>query len=111
MIVTGGHVYSLTGKGVLYCWRASDGEERWSKRLRGPVSASPVFAGGHIYWANELGTLYVFKANPEKAELVAENQLDDESFASPAIVDSRIYLRTAKTVSGKRQEYLTCLGK
>jgi outer membrane protein assembly factor BamB len=111
MMVTGGHVYALTGNGVLFCWNAADGEERWTKRLRGPVSASPVLAGGHIYWANELGMLYVFQANGEKCELVAENQLDDESFASPAIVDGRIYLRTAKHAGGKRQEYLTCIGK
>lgn len=110
MITTGGYLYALTDGGVLYCWRGSDGEEMWKQRLKGPVSSSPVLAGGHIYWANELGTHYVFKPNPEKLELVAENQLGRESFASPAIVGGRIYHRTAVQEGGKRQEYLYCLG-
>lgn len=111
MMVTVGHVYALTDNGVLFCWRASDGKEMWSKRLKGPISASPVLAGGHIYWANELGTMFVFKPNPEKFELVSENQLDHEAFASPAVVGSQIFLRTAGTTGGKRQEYLYCIGQ
>ena len=111
MIVHQGFVYGLTDSGVLYCWQATDGKEMWSQRLRGPISSSPVLAGGNIYWANEQGTMYVFKPNPNKFELVAENKLDDEGFASPAIVGSQIFWRTAKMVNGKRQELLYCIGK
>lgn len=111
LLVTGGYVYGLTDGGVLYCWRGSDGEEMWKQRLKGPVSSSPVLAGGHIYWANELGTHYVFKPNPEKLELVAENQLGSESFATPTIVGGQIFHRTATRQGGKRQEWLYCLGK
>ena len=110
MLVTGGHLYALTDQGILFCWRGSDGEEMWKKRLKGPVSSSPVLAGGHIYWANELGTHYVFKPNPQELELVAENQLGRESFASPAIVGGQIFHRTANQAGGKRQEWLYCLG-
>ena len=47
MITVDGHLYALTGKGVLYCWRGIDGQEMWNARLQGLVSASPVLAGGH----------------------------------------------------------------
>lgn len=107
MIATGGHLYALTDDGVAYCWRGSDGEETWNKRLRGPVSASPVLAGGNIYCADEMGTFYVFKANPEKFDLVSRNQLLDDSFASPAISGSQLFLRVA--TRGKREEFLYCL--
>jgi outer membrane protein assembly factor BamB len=107
MIATGGHLYALTDDGVAYCWRGSDGEELWNKRLRGPVSASPVLAGGNIYCADEMGTFYVFKANPEKFELVSRNQLLDDSFASPAISGNQLFLRVA--TRGKREEFLYCL--
>ncbi|OYW17538.1 MAG: dehydrogenase [Planctomycetales bacterium 12-60-4] len=110
MIVVEGYVYGLTDNGVLYCWRGTDGKEMWKERLKGPVSASPVLAGGHIYWANELGTLYVFRPNPEKFDLVAENQIENESFASPAISGGQIFLRVASTNGRSRQETLYCFG-
>lgn len=103
-----GHVYGLTDQGVLYCWNGRTGKEMWRERLAGPVSASPVLAGGHIYWANELGTLYVFKPNPQKFELVAENQIGNDAFPSPAICGGQIFLRVAQRDGNQRQEYLCC---
>lgn len=111
MMAVNGHLYALTGNGVLYCWRGSDGQEMWKQRLKGPVSASPVFAGGHIYWANEGGTLYVFKPNPMKLEIVAENVIGSSAFASPAVSGNALLLRVGEAEGGKLQEYLYCFGK
>ena len=111
MLAYEGYVYALTGNGILFCWRGTDGKQMWMQRLQGPVSSSPVLAGGHIYQANERGVCYVFKPNPDKFEPVAENQLGDEAFPSPAIIGNRIFIRTA-TGSGKgRKEFLYCLGQ
>jgi outer membrane protein assembly factor BamB len=110
MVAQGGYLYALTDNGGLFCFRGRDGREMWRQRLQGPVSASPVLANGLIYWANERGTLYVFRANPDKFEPIAENQLGDESFASPAVVGNRVYLRTATGHGASRQEHLYCLG-
>jgi outer membrane protein assembly factor BamB len=106
-----GYVYAFTGPGIVFCWRASDGREMWRQRLKGPVSASPVVASDNIYWANELGTLYVFKANPDKFEPVAENQVGTDSFPSPAISGGQIFLRVGDSSGGMRQEYLYCFGQ
>lgn len=103
-----GYVYAFTDKGVLFCWRVSDGQQMWVERLKGPVSASPVLAGGNIYWANELGTLYVFRANPQAFELVAENHVGSDSFASPAICGGQIFLRVGQGSAEERQEFLYC---
>lgn len=111
LLAFNGFVYGLTDGGILFCWRGGDGTEMWKQRLQGPVSASPVLAGGHIYWANERGTMYVFKTNPEQLELVAENKLGDDSFASPAVSRGQIFLRVASSGSGTRQETLYCIGK
>jgi outer membrane protein assembly factor BamB len=111
MLAASGHLYALTGKGVVYCWNGDTGEEKWLQRLKGPVSCSPVLAGGHIYWTNEAGTTYVFKPTPEKFELVAENKLGEEGFASPAVSRGQIFMRTATGSGAKRQEWLYCLGK
>lgn len=111
LIVHDGHVYCVTDRGIGVCWRARDGRMMWQVRLKGPVAASPVRVGDTIYQSIEDGTTFVFKANPEKFELIAQNQLGDEAFASPAICGGRIYLRTAKREQGRRQEYLYCLDR
>ena len=110
MIAVDGFVYGLTDNGILFCWRGTTGEEMWKQRLRGPVSASPVWAGGNLYQANELGSLYVWKPNPKQFELVAENQIGADSFPSPAICGGQIFLRVGESSGGKRQEFLYCFG-
>lgn len=110
MLATGGYVYALTDQGIAFCWRTADGKEMWKQRLKGPVSASPVAAGGNVYWSNELGTTYVFKATPERFELVAENVLGDESMSSPAVARGQLFLRVASNAGG-RAETLYCLGE
>ncbi|HVX13695.1 MAG TPA: PQQ-binding-like beta-propeller repeat protein [Pirellulales bacterium] len=107
LIVVGDYVYGYTDQGVMLCWRAEDGKQMWKQRLAAPISASPVYAGGHIYWANEAGKLVVFKPNPERFELVAENEVG-ESFASPAICGGQIFLRVADYRDQKRHEVLYC---
>jgi outer membrane protein assembly factor BamB len=111
MLVHDGHLYALTDAGILYCWRGSDGQEMWKERLQGPISASPVLAAGHVYWTNERGTTFVFRPDPRSLQIVAENQLGDEGFASPAMVGPHVYLRTAKRLPAGRQEYLYCIGQ
>jgi outer membrane protein assembly factor BamB len=110
MILVDQYLYALTDKGVMYCWRADDGREMWRERLEGPVSASGIYAGGNIYWANEQGALYVFKPSPERFQLIAENRLGSEAFASPAATAGRLIFRIAETLDGTRQEYLVCIG-
>ncbi len=112
LLTHNGYVYALNDRGILFCWQASDGKEMWKERLfTGPTSASPVLVGGNIYWPNERGTWYVFKPNPQKYESVAENQLGDEGFASPAVVGGQMFVRTATSSGGKRQEWLYCFGQ
>jgi hypothetical protein len=110
LLAKDGYVYALTDKGVFFCWRGTDGKEMWKQRLSGPVSASGVLVQDRIYWANEAGTLYVIRATPEKFDLLAENQVGDESFASPAISRDRILLRVAQRDGQNRQEFLYAFG-
>lgn len=105
-----GSVYAVTNSGA-FCWNAADGSERWRGRLNGKFSASPVLAAGHIYVSNEAGTTYVLTADPARFEVVAENQLGDEAFATPTICGGRIYLRVAERSGGVRQEWLYCIAE
>ena len=83
----------------------------WKQRLKGPVSSSPILAGGNIYIANQAGVHYVFKPNPKEFQPVAENQLGESHFATPAFCDNKIYARVATGSRKNRKEYLYCIGK
>lgn len=111
LLVHDGFVYAVNDSGIAFCWEARTGRERWKSRLYGPVSASPILAGGHIYVSNERGTTFVYRETPERFELVAQNQLGDEAFATPTICGNQIFLRVAETRDDERRETLYCIGK
>lgn len=65
-------------------------------RLTGALGrywSSPVAADGKIYMVSEEGKVVVLRAAPEW-EILAINNLDEDTFATPAILDGRIYVRT-----------------
>ena len=111
MLLVDGYVYAVADDGIAHCYRATDGEEMWKHRLRGPVSSSPLLVGNTIYASNERGTTYVFAASPDGFQSLGENQLGDEAFATPAPCDGRLYHRYASKASGARQEYLVAIGE
>ena len=109
MIQKGGHLYAVMDAGLAVCWKADTGEELWKERLSGDFFASPVMVGDRIYASNVGGKTFVFEATPTHFKLLAQNQLGDEAYASPAICGGRIYLRVAQR-GESRQEWLYCIG-
>ncbi len=110
MIVHQGYLYAVLDAGIAACWKSDTGEEMWKERLGGTFTASLVLAGEQLFATNEAGQTFVFRAQPTKYEAVAQNQLGDEVYATPAICDSRIYMRVIERAGGQRQEMLYCLG-
>jgi outer membrane protein assembly factor BamB len=92
-LVHDGLVYLCSEIGLLRCWDAKTGAQRYAKALhRSLYRASPVYADGKVYVTARDGTFSVVKAGP-KFELLAENELPEEFTASPAVSGGRIYLR------------------
>jgi outer membrane protein assembly factor BamB len=110
MVVYDGYLYTVTDKGIAYCVKTATGEEKWKKRLGGSFSASPVICNGLIYVCNDRGKTYVIQASPTACNVVAENQLGTDAYASPAISKDQIFLRVGEGNSSGRQELLFCLG-
>jgi len=54
-----------------------------------------VAANGCLYVASNRGTVTVIKAG-DSFSVLARNQLNERITASPAIVDSLLYIRSAK---------------
>ena len=110
MLLKDGYLYAVLDAGVAMCWKCDTGHEEWKERLGGTFSASPVLVGDNIFATNETGKTFIFKAIPERFQLVATNQLAEDVFATPTICGSRIYLRAASALDGIRQESLYCVG-
>lgn len=102
-VIVGDYVYRLHNPGTLKCWELSSGKELYSERLQGASAACSPFTtpDGRLYFASG-GKSYVVKAGP-KFEILATNDLGDGSEASPAVSESRIFL--------KGKQYLYCIGK
>ncbi len=95
-LVYGDHLYMCTDAGVLTCYVARTGEEKYRQRLgRGQsgFTASSVAANGHLYFTSEDGETYVVKAGP-KYEEVAVNDNGEPTMATPAIAGNSLIIRT-----------------
>lgn len=94
-LVVDGLLYTVDSRSLLSCLDASTGETIWSEPLRGKFNASPVYAGGYIYLSSTRGNTHVFKAG-RRWEEVAENILEGEIWATPAITDGSLLMRTSE---------------
>lgn len=104
-----GSLFLVGDDGVARCFEGATGDEKWKHRLQGNFRVSPILHDGNLYITNMQGKTFVFRASPEKFQSIAENQLGDEGFASPAVSRGQMFLRTADSSTGTRQEWLYCL--
>jgi outer membrane protein assembly factor BamB len=86
-------LFMFSDAGVATCLEAKTSKLVWQKRLGGEVSSSPIYSEGKIYFSNQEGESFVVAAKRE-FELLATNQLDAGTMASPAVYGKAIYLRT-----------------
>jgi outer membrane protein assembly factor BamB len=95
-------LFTVTDDGIGRCYDAKTGKLKWKERLSGEYKASPVLVDGRVLFLNTTGMCTIVSASSRFDKLV-ENQLDDETLASPAIAHEHIYLRGRKT--------LYCIGR
>jgi outer membrane protein assembly factor BamB len=93
-------VYMLNDKGVLTTLDAATGRMLRQDRVRGVSEnyyASPVAGDGKVFLASHPGVVAVLRAGGQQ-ELLAANKLDEEIFATPAIADGKLYVRTVSAL-------------
>ena len=89
-------LYMINDAGVLTTLDPASGAVLKQGRLRGVADryfASPVAADNKIFIVSQAGIVTVLKPGGGQ-EILAVNELDDECYATPAIADGRIYIRT-----------------
>ena len=91
----GTYVYLVKNGGLLTCIDLASGGTVYKTRTKGSGThyASPLIAGGRLYTFAGNGRVTVMVLG-ERPAVVAVNEMQDGVYATPAIVDGVIYLRT-----------------
>ena len=97
MLAFDGLVYSISDDGIALCTDGNTGEVVYRKRIGGNFSASPLLAGDRIYYTSEEGVTTVIRTG-RMFEEIAENDLDERTLASLAVLGDSLLLRTEKTL-------------
>jgi outer membrane protein assembly factor BamB len=99
-LLLGDYLYTVNDMvSVVTCHHAKSGEVVGQIRLgdakREGFSASPVAVEGRIYFTNDEGETFVLNPAPD-FRLLHVNRIGEQTLASPALVDGRWYIRTAR---------------
>jgi outer membrane protein assembly factor BamB len=100
-----GVLYMINDSGILITFDPATGSVIKQGRLHGAIDkyfSSPVAADDKVFLIGQGGQVSVVKATGDW-QVLAVNELDDECFATPAISDSHLYIRTRSA--------LYCFGK
>jgi outer membrane protein assembly factor BamB len=95
-----GRVYTVKSGGLVSCYDVATGSVSYqAERLDAPGDyySSAIGVNGCVYIASQKGTVVVLAAG-DALKVLARNQLDEQVFATPAVLEGRIYLRTEKHV-------------
>lgn len=90
-----GYVYCVKNGGVLTTVNLDAGRRTSRVRTRGPGThyASPVIGGRYLFSTAGNGRITVLRVGAEP-EIVAVNDLGERTYATPAIADGVLYVRT-----------------
>ncbi len=94
-------LYTFHDQGQVSCWDLDQEKPLWTEKPAGLYYGSPVAVGDTLFCMNRKGQVVALAAGDEY-KLLAVNDLNEETQATPAIARGRLYLRTLKT--------LTCVG-
>jgi outer membrane protein assembly factor BamB len=98
-------VFLWADRGILACIDAKTGKIHYQeKRVGGDYFSSPVRIGDRIFGVSSKGEVVVLAASPE-FKILARIDLGDETHATPAVADGKLFLRTQTklmSVGGKK---------
>lgn len=92
-IIVGDYLLVVTDNGIGRCFQAATGQRAWMERLGEKYSASLVASQGRVYCLDEAGVMKILVPGP-KLQVVAENKLGEPCYASPAIADGQLFIRS-----------------
>jgi outer membrane protein assembly factor BamB len=106
-----GRIYMVRDGGFVTCANASTGELLFQERIGAPGAycASPIAAGDRVFVASHNGVVTCIAAGAE-LRVLAQNDLGEKIWATPALGEATIYVRTEKHLyafSDRREDQRT----
>ena len=99
-------LYYVKKGGLVSCVDAKTGKAHYAAQrlgVGGECYSAPVAIGDRIFLGTVAGTMFVLNAGKE-LEVVAANEFGEGIFATPAVVENTMYLRTTKHLYAIRDE-------
>jgi outer membrane protein assembly factor BamB len=96
-----GRLFTVKSGGFVTAYDAKTGESIYQdQRINAPDDywSSPVAAAGRVYFASEKGVVTVMDATADTPTILAQNKLNEQILATPALIDQTILIRTAKNL-------------
>ena len=92
-VVKEGLLYLWSDRGIVTCLEAATGKVHWRERVGGEFYSSPLWINGRLYCISKQGEVVVLAAS-KKFEVLARMELGEKTFATPAVANGTMYLRT-----------------
>ena len=96
-LVSENRVILVKSLGIITCLNSKTGKPFYEGKrtgIKGEYFSSPIKAGNKILITSSLGSIIILE-DGEEFRILAQNEIDEEIIATPAIVDNTIYLRSA----------------
>ena len=93
-------LYMVNDGGIVTTLNPQTGTLIKQGRLTGALGAyfaSPIAADGHVFFVSEPGVVAVLPPSGDLTPLVV-NDLKEDTFATPAVADGRLYVRTTRAL-------------
>ena len=98
-VAVNGRIFTMKSGGLASAYETKSGSPIYQAErvdASGDYYASAVAADGRVYVISQRGTVVVLDATSDQLNVLARNDLKAPVFASPAVVDGVIYIRTDK---------------
>ncbi|TWT79794.1 outer membrane biogenesis protein BamB [Planctomycetes bacterium CA13] len=103
-LATNQMVLLLTSDGLLTCYDLHEGgDPLWEHEIDASFSSSPTMIGENAYLFDTDGQVFIVKPTLESCTEVGANDLAEPCVTSPAVKNSRLYIRT--------ETQLMCIGE
>lgn len=96
-----GRLFTVKSGGFVTAYDATTGHRFYQEeRINAPDDywSSPVAAAGRVYFASEKGVVTVMDATADTPRILAQNKLNEQILATPALIGQTILIRTAKNL-------------
>ncbi len=91
-VAVGNYFLVVSDGGVASCFDAPSGKRLWMERIGTHYSSSPIVARGLVYFTSDEGHTTLIRPG-EKLAIVAENDLGEYAYASPAATHGQLIFR------------------